>query len=227
MTASIFQKLRTITLGNLHAVLDMAIDWNSSAALKQYARDLQTARDGLDDQAAGFRSDTRTLPNTIATLEAQRKAADDNINALLGDSDASNDHHAAPLEAKLIGLEKQIKIKQDLLVTSQEQLAKFNDAVGKLDMKLADVNARIGVIETLEQSRNAQERATKMLSGVSLSEMPNVDNVEERLRRQADVSSNKLDRELGRVTESIGGSTMDGEVAARLAARRAAATAQK
>lgn len=223
MSANLFQKARTIVLGNLHSLLDKAIDWNSSGALKQYARDLQEARDGLDDQAAGFRSDAKSLPGQIATLQAQHKGADDNINALLNDGDPTNDHLAAPLEAKLIGLEKQIEIKKGLLATTTEQLAKFTDSVGKLDMKLADVNARIGVIETLEQTRDSQERATKMLSGVSLSEMPNVDNVEARLRRQTDISSNKLDRELGRVTESVGGSSMDAEVAARLAARRAVA----
>jgi len=221
MTATIFQKARTLVLGNLHTLLDKAIDWNSSGALKQYARDLQEARDGLDDQAAGLRSDAKALPNEVATLRAQHKAADENITALLGDSDAANDHLAAPLEAKLMMLEQQIDIKQGQLATTTEQLAKFTEVVSKLDMKLASVNARIGVIETLEQTRNSQERATKMLSGVSLSEMPNVDNVEARLRRQTDVSSNKLDRELGRVTESVGGSTMDAEVAARLAARRA------
>ena len=125
-----------------------------------------------------------------------------------------------------MGLEQQIVIKKGLLVTTTEQLARFTESVGRLDMKLADVNARIGVIETLEQTRDSQERATKMLSGVSLSEMPNVDNIEERLRRQTDVSSNQLDRELGRVTASVGGSSMDADVAARLAKRRAAVPAK-
>lgn len=223
MSATIFQKARNIVLGNLHMLLDKEIDRNSSAALKQYARDLQDARDGLDDQAAGFRSDAKSLPNQIATLEAKHKGADDNINALLNDGDPSNDHLAAPLEAQLMGLEKQIEIKKGLLVSTAEQVAKFTDAVGKLDMKLADANARIGVLETLEQSSNAQDRASKMLSGVSISEMPNVDNVEDRLRRKVDISSNKLERELGRVTASVGGSTIDSDVAARLAARRAIA----
>lgn len=225
--ASIFQKVRTIGLSNMHTLLDKVIDMNSIGALEQYARDLQTARDTLDDQAASLRSDVKTLPTEIAGLEARSKAADSNITTLLSDSIKENDKDAAVLEAQLMQLEDQVRVRKSKLENAQAELAKFTDMVAKIDLKRASVNGQITVLHDLRDVTTAKEKSAKLLSGVSLSEMPNVDNVAERLRRKAAVADNKLDREMGRVSGSVADNTLDATVAARLAARRQALDAKK
>ena len=225
--ASITQKIRTIVLSNVHTVLDKVLDWNDIGALEQYARDLQQARDSLDDQAAAYRSDAKTLPVEIAGFEARQKAADVNITTLLSDNDPSNDHKAAPLEAQLMTLENQIAVKKMKLESAQAEAVKFADAVSKIDLKRAEVDGQIAVLRDLKDAATTKEKAAKLLSGVSLSEMPNTHNIAERLRRKAAVADNRLEREMQRVTGSVADATLDATVAARLAARRQAIETKK
>lgn len=225
--ATVAQKVRTITLANVHSFLDWVGNWNDVGQLEQYARDLQQARDTLDDQAAVCRSDAKTLPVEIAGLGARRKAADTNITVLLSDNDPSNDHKAAPLEAQLMTLENQIEVKKTKLENAKTEVVKFEDAVSKIDLKRAEVDGQIAVLRDMKDAATAKEKSAKLLSGVRLSEMPNTDNIAERLRRKAAVADNRLEREMGRVTSSVADSTLDATVAARLAARRQAIEAKK
>ena len=50
--ASIFSKVRALALGNIHDLLDKAIDLNSPAVVRQYVRDLGEAKEQLADEAA-------------------------------------------------------------------------------------------------------------------------------------------------------------------------------
>lgn len=225
--SSAYQKARTIVLSNVHTLLDKIIDMNSLGALEQYARDLQTARDMLDDQAASYKSDAAVLPTEIAGLEARHGAADANISVLLSDSDPTNDHKAAVLEAQLMTLEDQIKVKRDKLGSARTEAAKFADAVSKIDLKLASVNGQIAVLRDTQSATTAKEKSAKLLEGVSISDMPNVDNVAQRLRRKSAVADNRLNRAMGRVTDAVSDSTLDATVAARLAARRQKVDAAK
>lgn len=222
MSQSIFQKLRVITLSNIHTLLDGVKNLNSIGEFEQYLRDLEAGRNMLDDQAAGSRSDVETFPMEIATLQARYKEADENINLFLGDDDSTNDHLAAPLEAQLMTLEAQIASKKSQLETAKTQLAKFEDAVSKLNTTVVAAQGRLAVLRDLDHAAKGQARAEKALSGISIGEMPDMDNVEQRLRKQAAVSGNQLGRTLSQVTSSAGGSTIEATVAARLAKRRQA-----
>ena len=218
---SILQKLRVITLSNVHTLLNAIKNLNSIGEFEQYIRDLETSRDMLDDQAASSRSDVQTLPLEIATKLANCEEANKNIDILLGDNDPTNDHHAAPLEAELMSLEEQIKLKQNQLENAQAELEKYQQAVAKLDLTLAAAKGKLEVLRELDKTAKGKDRAEKALSGIAISEMPDMDDVERRLRQKAAVSDNALDRELKRVSDSTGGGTLEANVAARLAARRA------
>lgn len=218
--SSILQKLRTITLSNVHSFLDAAKGLNSIGEFEQYIRDIEKARNMLDDQAAASRSDVDTLPLDIATMESKCDEANTNIEILLGDDDESNDYLAGPLEAKLMQLEGQIEAKSTQLQNAQIELSKYQDAVSKLDITLTTAKGKLAVLRDLNQAAKGKARANKALSGISIGEMPDMDNVEQRLRRQAAVDGNALDRTLKQVSGSSTGGAVEATIAARLAARR-------
>jgi phage shock protein A len=221
MATSLFQKIRLITLSNLHTVLNAVIDLNSIGAIEQYVRDLQAAHDTLDDQAAVSRSRVKTLPGEIASLHAKHAEADENINILLGDDDPSNDHLAAPLEAKLISLEQQLTLKQTELDATKVELAKYEEAASKIEMRKVEMEGRLEVLRQIDQSNKGKARAEKLLSGVTVGDTPDVDDVERRLREKQAVTDNKLDRTLDRVTGGMGATSTEAIIVARLAKRRA------
>lgn len=221
-------KIRSITLANVHTVLDFIKSLNSIGEYQQYIRDLETARDILDDQAAISRAKVNTLPAEIARLQAQHDEADRNIDILLSDDDTSNDHLAKPLEAKLLNLETQISSKESQLATAQEEFAKFEKAVSEIDMTLISAKGKLQVLQELESTTGARQKAEKLLSGVSVGEAPDTDSMEQKLRDKAAVANNGLDRSIDRLTSSVsGGSTFASEIEARQAARRAKIAANK
>lgn len=224
---SILEKIRTISLGNIHTLLDAIKGLNSIGEFEQYLRDLEKARNMLDDQAAASRSDANTLPLEIATFQAEYDEANANIDVLLGDDDPSNDYMAAPLEAKLMQLEQQIKVKSGQLESAKAKLTKFDTAVSKLDTTLTTAKGKLDVLRDLDKTAKGEARAEKALSGISIGDMPDMNDVEQRLRRQAAVAGNALDRTLGQVSSAAGNDTVEATIAARLAARRAKINAAK
>lgn len=226
-TAGVLQKIRGLTLSTIHTVLDKAIDMNSIGALEQHVRDLTAARDTLDDQAAGFRNDAKMLPTAIAGLRHRHKEADDNINLFMSDNDPTNDKYIPELETKMMTLEQQITIKEGQLADAEAQLAKFDEAVRKFNSVIAEKSGRIETLRAMEGATTAKEKAAKALAGISVGDAPNTDNVEARLQRRAAVADNRVDREMAAVTGGMGTSSLDSEVAARIAKRKAALAEKK
>lgn len=217
-----FQKLRDITVGNVHTLLNWVGDQNSIGGLEQHVRNLTAARDSFDDQAAGFRNDVKALPVAIAGLKHRHAEADANITLFMSDDDPSNDKYIPGLEAQLVTLEGQIAIKEQQLAAAQAQVLKFDEAVGKLNSAIAEKSGRIEALRALEGATTAREKAAKVLSGISVGDAPNTDDVEARLQRRAAIADNQVNREMASVTDALGTSSLDATVAARIAKRRAA-----
>lgn len=227
MSQSIFDKLRVITLASLHLVLDKAKDQLGPEELAQYLRDVEKARNQLDDQAAAERSTLSSVQDRIAALEARNAEADGEIDALLSDDDPSNDKFATPLQ---IEIDSNTKLIEDLkagMATTQALVDKYADAVGRMDNILTVKKGELERLRQLSQNAAAQSRAAKALEGVQIGDAPDTAGVENRLRQQAAVAGNQLDRALDGVAGSAGPTAAEASAAAKIAARRAKIAAGK
>jgi phage shock protein A len=218
---SILDKLRVITLSNLHSLLDGVKALNSIGEYEQYLRDLNTARNMLDDQAASHRSDVDTLPQEIDTLETRYAQVESDFEILVAGGDPSNDLSIKKLGAELENLERQIGQKKAKLEPAKAELEKYEDAVGKLDLTIIEAQGKLETLRDLAADAKANKQAARLMEGVSIGEAPDTDEVENRLRREAAVAGNQLNRSLAGVTAAAGGGTMDASVAARVARTKA------
>lgn len=218
--ASLFDKLRIITVSNLHSFLNAVIDLNSVGAIRQYVRDLEQARDTLADQLAVVNSRANNLPNEIGGLQARYDALNDDIDTILGDEDPNNDHLATDLIKRQQLLEKQIKSKREALETQQQEQSSLAGAVGKLNSRIEEMKSRIEVLKDLEATARGKARAAKALKGISLGEQPSIDDVEQRLRDNATMAEAQLDRQLGNLVDGLGDSSADASAAAELIRRK-------
>jgi chromosome segregation ATPase len=218
---SILDKLRVITLSNLHSLLDGVKALNSIGEYEQYLRDLSTARNMLDDQAASHRSDVDTLPQEIDTLETRHAQVESDFEILVAGSDSSNDLSIKKLGAELENLERQIGQRKAKLEPAKAELAKYEDAVGKLDLTIIEAQGKLETLRDLAADAKANKQSARLMASVSIGEAPDTDEVENRLRREAAVAGNQLDRSLAGVTAAAGGGTMDASVAARIARTKA------
>lgn len=229
--AGLFSKARTLVMGNLHALLDKAIDLNSVEAVKQHIRDLEEALEDLQDSAATAAGAVRTAQRETQALEAQMRELDRCIEILLSDDDATNDNQALPLQARLDGLTDRLTAKRSEFVAAQTAAAQLGDAAAQLRAKHASMVEQVNTLEAMERGAKAKEQAADAIraagrvagNGTDAS----VDNIRERIQRRSDVSDEKFARAMGDLGAATGKDVALATAAARLAERKAALAAKR
>lgn len=229
--ASLFQKIRTVTLGNLHALLDKVIDLNSVAAVRQHIRDLEEAKEEIADSAAVAKARVASLTNEAKALQVKIQNTNDNIDLVLSDSDATNDHLAEPLEVRLIGYEEDLATRQAELEEATTTANALAAATSKLQTKHQEMLVNLRRLESLERAAKAKEKAAAALrqaakagtSGAAAS----VDSVERRLREKAVVADARFDRAMGEAEDGVDTGVTALRARQRLAERRARLAVQQ
>lgn len=204
---SIFAKLRVVTLSNIHTLLDYAKGLNSIGEYEQYVRDVQSARDQIDDQAAAERAHALALHQKIDAANARIISANAQIDALLGDDDPTNDKFATPLQIALTNDEKLVTRTEAELKGVQDQVDQYDQAVSRLDVTLAEANGKLEELRDLERNTKTQTSVAKTLNNVNIGSAPDTENVESKMRQNAAVASNQAGRALDRVSGAVGGVT--------------------
>lgn len=231
--ASIWQKIRTLTLGNIHELLDAAIDLNSVAACKQYVRDLEEAKDKMRTEAAAARGRLGQSQAAVTTLEHQIATDTEHAQLLLDDDDASNDADAERLMEGVVTKNELVETKKAQLATDKQVSDALGDAVRKITAKHAEMVNNVRRLEALEAQTKAQEQATAALKQAgklaNATDGVSVDNVEQRLRDRAAASSEQFkdamsDMSGGSVQESVTAAKAK-KLIAEMRAKKAAAQA--
>lgn len=224
--AGLLEKIRIGVLATAHSLADQVIDLNSAAAVKQYIRDLENSLSRLKDASAEATGYTRTLAREEEHLEAQIEELNHNIQFILSDGDESNDHLAIPLEARLMGLEENLRAKQAEATEAHRTAQALSEVVSQLSAKHASMVANLQRIEAMERTAKAKESAARTLEQVgrmtgSGAGAVSVDDVAARLQRRADVADVKLEQAMGGVRATMQNDVLLAQAQARLAARKA------
>lgn len=217
------EKVRTLVLSNLHELLDKTIDLNSTGAIKQHIRDLETARDKITDEAAIAKGRLLTLQSEIRDLDVQVGTTNENIELFINDADPSNDRLAETLEARLIGFEKKLADKKDALAAETTTSAALEDASNRLRAKHAEMVDTLRKLESIERTTRAKETAAAALRQASKTGEVSVDNVTQRLKERETVANARFERALGDMADKVDADVVAEQARKRIAARRAKA----
>ena len=227
MSQSIFDKLRTIGLSTVHSLLDGVQDLNTIGGYEQYLRDLEQGRNQLDDQAASERARLKYLDGQIATLQARIDEDNENILTLLSDDDPNNDHFAVKLQVGVDNHQKSINSAKAEQAEVQDRINQYTEAVNRLDMRLVEAQGKLEELRNLDRQASASAGVAKALNRINVGSTPDTSRAEERLRQQAAVGANQVQRGLNRITGATGGPSVDEAAAQAKIARIKAAIAAK
>ncbi len=220
---TIFQKLRTITLGAAHSLLDRVIDEMSIPALKQYIRDLEVAIENLKDEAATAEGCMTTANSNLTAIDAQIKELDTTIGFILGDGDNSNDHLAEPLQVRLTALQNNRVTIATEVETYKQTMLSVDQVISALEAKLQVQLAQVTLLESQAKSTAAKTRAAKAIEAAGrFTDGPSVDNLAERVANNSNIADAKLRRAMGDIQTGLGQDTLIADAKAKLAARKAA-----
>ncbi|MFA5986535.1 MAG: hypothetical protein WC819_04295 [Parcubacteria group bacterium] len=227
---TIFQKLRTITLGAAHALLDKAIDEMSIPALKQNLRDIEAAIKTLDEEAAEAEGSMVTANNRATAITAQVDELNTNIVFILSDGDDSNDHLSEPLQARLTGLEVQQKSALAEVETFKQTMMAVDQVASALKAKQ---QTRLTQITLLQSQANTAEAKNKAADAIELAnklgggEISSVDDFQERIETKSNIADARLRRAMGDMQTGLGQDAILADAKAKIAARKAKIAADK
>jgi len=233
---TLFEKLRTFTLSNLHSLLDSAIDLNSVEAIKQHVRDLEDAHRSLLQALAGAKGNESALTTQITAVEARIADLTAKIELLLGDEDVTNDHFADPFGEQIGDCEGELDALREELTAAQAEVTALAKAEGQLKSRVGEMHTQLRKLSSLERTAEAKERAASAISSaagaLSSGADATVDSVTNRLRQRAGTADASFDQAVDGLDGAGGaeaavrkaqGAGRVAEIRARLAAQRATA----
>lgn len=199
--ATFLSKLRVVTLGTAHDLLNQVIDSNSPSAMRQYVRDLESAIDKLKTEAATQDGQIRILNREKSELDSKIATDKQTISKLMVSTQPNAKEIAKGKAAVVIQNQKQSdQYVQDIQVQT-EAAAKLNATIVTLDNKHTLMVSRVRELERLDRDSKAKESAASALKNAgSLIDSGNdisIDDVENKMRSRNDVASAKFDQALG------------------------------
>lgn len=220
--AGIFAKTRILVLSNVHKLLDKAIKLDSVEAVKQYLRDVEVARDDLDDAVAGAKGGVKTVERKLLRLTTQANETNATIDVLLCDNDPSNDSLALPLEGRLKGIEAQIRTTEEELADARMTAGQLEEASVQLNTKFEFMVGQLDRLESMDRTAKAKEAAAKSMKGISqlAGGEVSVDDVSAEIERRKDVADARFDKALGNLNAGMDKDVLMADAAASLEARK-------
>lgn len=223
--ASLFSKIRLVTLGNLHELVDGLIDESSIPALKQSLRDLETGKAQILKQTAAASGQVSLAQSRVTQVQLQIDTHTKHAEIILNDDDASNDPVGMQLLEKVAELEPELEQAQSDLKEAQQNFQALQNASNKIIAKHAERLKQLRSLENLERTTTAKEQTAAALQqagaiGSSVDSV-SVDNIEQRLRARAATANAEFDQAMG------GLNSLDDTVATTLRASRAQELAAK
>lgn len=220
--AGILEKLRVVTLSNVHKLLDQVISWDDIGALKVYARDLE----GAVQQMVEF---DNTLLGAIATLKNQLKEdkkyaeqLQEDIDSLLKDDDKNNDHHALALQVQLNKVNASVDGNGEKLTQKEKDHNDAEKAISMLKAKHQEVVNKIKELAGAEEEAEAAERGTKAVEAMKtvFDEGVSVDNIGAKILQRRAKARAGFERAMGEASDAVANDVTIGEAEAALSRRR-------
>lgn len=203
-------KVRVLTLGTAHDLLDKAIDMNSPTILRQYVRDLEDAQGRMQDEAAMQAGAVRTAKREIDTMGGMVEKKKAKIVEL---NNAGKTAEARALAGEVVILQKSLVQREVDLTNLTTSSAQMDLAVQKLINRHTEMLAHLRELERLDRDTKGKEMTSKALESagklMSTGADISVDNIEDNMRRKNDVASEKFDRAMGSVNVEEDESTKD------------------
>lgn len=193
-------KLRTVTLGTVHDLLDKAIDMNSPSFLRQYVRDLEDALDQMRNQAAIQAGQVRTM---IRELGVEQHNIDAKTKMTQSSLEQGKTDVARIQAADVVRMKKELDRLTTDLESQKQSSAAIDKSVELLEQKHSLMLSRLRELERLDRDSKAKEQAAAAMAGagklVEGGADISVDDIESKMRERNDVASEKFDRAMGSI----------------------------
>lgn len=194
----IVQKIKTVTMGKIHDLLDVTIDMDSPSVLRQHVRDLETALDSMKNQSAIQGGAVRTLRREKASSELRITNLKNKAKYHL---DRGDEAQARNCLQSVVAEQKSVDAATADLVTQEQAEKNIDLALIQLENRHSTMITRLHELERLDRDSKNKEAAAAALGAASKlvagAANVSIDNIETKMRARNDVASEKFERAIG------------------------------
>lgn len=202
-------KIEVGLLAKAHQLIDEVLDFNSVPVIKQYIRRLENAIEEMAEQVANSNGNLTTIGREKEKISGRVDELNHNIDAILTDGNASNDHLAEKWEADLGDLDVALKTKGEALSIAEQTAKALEQTMQSMISRKQAMIAQINQLEAMEQTAAAKEQAAESMEAArsiaaTIEGGASVDNIAANIQRRSDVADARLNLALNDVSASTG-----------------------
>lgn len=218
--ASILEKVKTLLSANFNDLIDQALKRNPIKVLNEYLRQHEEALSEMRSDRAVALGSLKTAERKVIETQDLIVRIEGEIEAILTDSDATNDYLAENLAQDLIGQEEKL----DVLHKARESAMRVNRALqlaeSKMQSRIISLRNQIALLEAVKfEADIKQMSADKLIASAKMisSGTTSVEALAEDIKRQRDKADAKFEIAMG----TMDGALEEGSASARAQARLA------
>lgn len=219
--ASLIEKVNTLISANLHYLVDQALKSNSIAVIQQYIREVENNLEDLSEATITVGGQVKTVKRKYEEQQAKAAELDRNIDLFL---QQGRDDLAAAAQSQLNSTQRLVEAYGAQVEQMQREYQSLLGARLKLEAKLTTIKQERQELEALLELAKAKEITARTmkslddLAGVGDADVSRIaDSIRSRLDRataESEMRAASLDKQMDEV---LGGSELDGQLAARRA----------
>lgn len=196
-------KIRTLTLGTAHDLLDKAIDLNSPSMVRQYVRDLEDALDKMHNEAAIQAGQVRTLERELGDLKHNIETETELARKIVNGTAPNKDQIARAKAQQILEWKQSVPRKEEALEAQRKASQDIDTAVRNLESKHSQMVSRVRDLERMDRDSKVKEQAARSLESagklVSTGSSVSIDDIESKMAARNDVAQEKFSRAMNSV----------------------------
>jgi len=161
--ASILEKISTLISANMHALIDKALQSNSTAVIDQYIRNVESNLAELEDAASTVGGEVKSINRRLVEQQAKSSELDRAIDAFLKNN---NESAAVAAQSQLNSTNKLVETYQTQAKQQQTEYQSLLDAKVKLEARLATMKQEREQLQALLDLAKSKETTVKAMKSL-------------------------------------------------------------
>jgi len=218
--ASILDKVRTLLSASFHDMIDKALKRNPLKVLNEYLREHEEALDEMRSDRAVALGSLKTAKRKVIETQDMIDRIEEEIEAVLTDSDPGNDYLAENLAQDLVGQEEKLEVLNKAYDSALRVNKALQMAESKMKGRIISLRNQISLLEAVKFEADIKKMsADRLISSAKMisSGTTSVNALAEEIKLQRDKADAKFEMAMGTMDGALESNTTQSRASARLA----------
>ncbi len=217
--ASLLDKVRTLLSASFHDMIDKALKQDPIRTLNQYLREHEDALAEMQSDRAVALGSLKTSSRKVIEAQDMIARIEEEIEAILTDTDETNDYLAENLAQDLVGQEEKLQVLNQAYESALRVNRALQLAESKMQGRIISLRNQIELLKAIKFEADIKAMsADKLINSARMisSGTTSVEALAEDIKRQRDKADAKFEIAMDTMDGTLADSTRQSKASARL-----------